>query len=170
MLGTRIVVLRAAAGLNALTRAAAAGAAATAARRGLVTRAGQLFVARSGAWSAGGAASRAPLGWGALAHRRGMAISESDVNAEMGSINDLFVEARELIADALDSQGSTYFDDDLEVPPPACSQRIPHSPPQTAAARSRSRAPRRRALNGAPPPAPKPLPRSRAFPPLDGVL
>jgi len=73
-----------------------------------------LFVARSGAWSAGGAASRAPLGWGALAHRRGMAISESDVNAEMGSINDLFVEARELIADALDSQGSTYFDDDLE--------------------------------------------------------
>jgi hypothetical protein len=44
-----------------------------------------------------------------------MAISDSDVNAEMGTINDLFVEARELIADALDSQGSTYFEDDLEV-------------------------------------------------------
>lgn len=30
-------------------------------------------------------------------------------------VNDLFVEARELIADALDSQGSTYFEDDLDV-------------------------------------------------------
>ena len=79
-----------------------------------------MFVARSGA--GGAAPGRAPLGWGALAHRRGMAISDSDVNAEMGSINDLFVEARELIADALDSQGSTYFEDDLEVsaPPNRC--------------------------------------------------
>ena len=112
MATAQIAVRRALVGFPILPRAAAAVAAAPIACRGVATRAGQFFVARSGA---GGAPGRAPLGWGAMAHRRGMAISDSDVNAEMGTINDLFVEARELIADALDSQGSTYFEDDLEV-------------------------------------------------------
>ena len=38
----------------------------------------------------------------------------AELDKKMGEVNDLFVEARELIADALDSQGSTYFEDDLD--------------------------------------------------------
>ena len=46
---------------------------------------------------------------------RGLALTAADLDKKMGEVNDLFVEARELIADALDSQGSTYFEDDLDV-------------------------------------------------------
>ena len=45
---------------------------------------------------------------------RGLALSAGELDQKMGVVNDLFVEARELIADALDSQGSTYFEDDLD--------------------------------------------------------
>ena len=46
---------------------------------------------------------------------RGMGfLSAGELEQKMGEINELFVEARELIADALDSQGSTYFEDDLD--------------------------------------------------------
>lgn len=38
----------------------------------------------------------------------------AELDKKMGEVNELFVEARELIADALDSQGSTYFEDDLD--------------------------------------------------------
>ena len=41
-------------------------------------------------------------------------LSAGELEQKMGEINELFVEARELIADALDSQGSTYFEDDLD--------------------------------------------------------
>lgn len=51
----------------------------------------------------------APLLW-----TRGLAFTAADLDKKMGEVNDLFVEARELIADALDSQGSTYFEDDLD--------------------------------------------------------
>ena len=44
-----------------------------------------------------------------------MALSAPELEKKMAEVNDLFVEARELIADALDSQGSTYFEDDLDV-------------------------------------------------------
>lgn len=42
-------------------------------------------------------------------------MSAAELDKKMGEVNELFVEARELIADALDSQGSTYFEDDLDV-------------------------------------------------------
>eukprot|EP00277_Geminigera_cryophila_P043668 CAMPEP_0173080940 /NCGR_PEP_ID=MMETSP1102-20130122/16727_1 /TAXON_ID=49646 /ORGANISM="Geminigera sp., Strain Caron Lab Isolate" /LENGTH=174 /DNA_ID=CAMNT_0013954927 /DNA_START=141 /DNA_END=665 /DNA_ORIENTATION=- len=45
---------------------------------------------------------------------RAFALSAAELDKKMGEVNDLFVEARELIADALDSQGSTYFEDDLD--------------------------------------------------------
>ena len=63
-----------------------------------------------------GAACRAGWGWGGAVHCRGMAMTDAAINASMNTVNDMFVEARELIADALDSQGSTYFEDDLKVP------------------------------------------------------
>ena len=46
---------------------------------------------------------------------RSLSLSAAELDKKMGEVNDLFVEARELIADALDSQGSTYFEDDLDV-------------------------------------------------------
>ena len=46
---------------------------------------------------------------------RRLSLSAAQLDKKMGEVNDLFVEARELIADALDSQGSTYFEDDLDV-------------------------------------------------------
>jgi len=46
---------------------------------------------------------------------RRLSLSAAELDKKMGEVNDLFVEARELIADALDSQGSTYFEDDLDV-------------------------------------------------------
>jgi hypothetical protein len=42
-------------------------------------------------------------------------MSAAELDKKVGEVNELFVEARELIADALDSQGSTYFEDDLDV-------------------------------------------------------
>jgi hypothetical protein len=50
----------------------------------------------------------------AMAGVRAMTMSAVDLDKKMGEVNALFVEARELIADALDSQGSTYFEDDLD--------------------------------------------------------
>ena len=79
-----------------------------------------------------GAACRAGWGWGGAVHCRGMAMTDAAINASMNTVNDMFVEARELIADALDSQGSTYFEDDLKVP---CSPRRLHRPPPRAHAR-----------------------------------
>ena len=47
-------------------------------------------------------------------------MSAAELDKKMGEVNELFVEARELIADALDSQGSTYFEDDLDVSARSC--------------------------------------------------
>ncbi len=43
-------------------------------------------------------------------------MSAEEVERKIRDVNDMFVEARELIADALDSQGTKYFAEDLEVP------------------------------------------------------
>lgn len=51
-------------------------------------------------------------------NRRHMALTPEDVEHRMRGVNDLFVEARELIADALDSQGTKYFEEDLDVSEP----------------------------------------------------
>ena len=41
--------------------------------------------------------------------------SDLDLNCKLQDIDELFVEARELLSDALDSFGTTYFEDDLDV-------------------------------------------------------
>mmetsp|Transcript_10764 Transcript_10764/g.16886 ORF Transcript_10764/g.16886 Transcript_10764/m.16886 type:complete len:179 (+) Transcript_10764:63-599(+) len=45
---------------------------------------------------------------------RAFSMSSEDVDQKMQDINIEFVEARELIQDALDAQGSTYFEEDLK--------------------------------------------------------
>ncbi|EKX33255.1 hypothetical protein GUITHDRAFT_81639 [Guillardia theta CCMP2712] len=40
--------------------------------------------------------------------------SDLDLNCKLQDIDELFVEARELLSDALDSFGTTYFEDDLD--------------------------------------------------------
>ena len=51
-------------------------------------------------------------------------MSAAELDKKMGEVNELFVEARELFADALDSQGSTYFEDDLDVSARSCCSSV----------------------------------------------
>eukprot|EP00283_Hemiselmis_rufescens_P011205 CAMPEP_0173435948 /NCGR_PEP_ID=MMETSP1357-20121228/15679_1 /TAXON_ID=77926 /ORGANISM="Hemiselmis rufescens, Strain PCC563" /LENGTH=176 /DNA_ID=CAMNT_0014400989 /DNA_START=32 /DNA_END=562 /DNA_ORIENTATION=+ len=53
---------------------------------------------------------RAAAVWG----RRGMSLSAEELNKQMDEINSQFAEARLLIEDALDSNGTTYFEEDLD--------------------------------------------------------